>query len=188
MYGQNDLALPNGRFGARPRRRVDLSFGQLLNAGRWNVVGRRRGKILFEDTIDNDVVDAGLNALLGSTLTGETQVTSWYILVTSGAPTVAVGDTMASHAGWVEYTGVSNATRLVWAGSRSATASATNPTAVQYTFNATGTVGGAGLASVVSLGGSTGTLFAVGAFTAGNKLLNSGDTIDITATFTNTNI
>lgn len=187
MQGQQERARPDVRMGANARRRVDLN-GVQLASGRWQVVGRRRGKVLFVDEIENLVVNEGLNALLGSTLTGEAQVTSWYVFITSGSPTVAAGDTMGSHAGWDEYVGVSDATRLVWPGSRDATAQATNPTAVQYTFNATGTVAGAGLTSSVSLGGSGGTLYAAGAFSGGSKTLNSGDTIDITATFTNTTV
>lgn len=159
-----------------------------LTAGRWDVVVRRQGREIWRDTIENLVVNEGLNQLLGTTLTSEQQVTSWYILLTSGSPTVAAGDTMGSHAGWDEFTGVSDATRLHWPGSRDATGQATNPSAVQYSLNATGTIGGAGLVSQNSLGGSGGILYAAGAFDGGNVVLNSGDTIDVTATFTNTTV
>ena len=182
---QHERSRPDSHVSAVAKRRLDVS-GFTGIQGRWTVVARREGKILWEDEIENTVVDAGLNELLGVTLTRETQTNTWHILVTSGAPTPNAADTMASHAGWEEYTGFSDATRGVWVGSRDATAQATNPTAVQYTFNATGTVGGAGLVSTNSLGGSTGTLYAVGVFTGGSKVLNSGDTLDVTATFTNT--
>jgi len=182
---QYERSRPDSNIAGVAKRRIDVS-GFTGVQGRWTVVAKRDGKVLWEDEIENAVVDTGLNELLGVALTGETQTNTWHILVTSGAPTPAQADTMASHAGWDEYTGFSDATRIVWQGSRNATAQATNPTAVQYTFNATGTVGGAGLVSTNSLGGSTGTLYAVGVFTGGSKTLNSGDTLDVTATFTNT--
>lgn len=178
-----------GQFGAGAYRRLDLSAVHGLK-GRWRVRGwrgpREDGHLLFEDWMDNLIVNEGLNHALGVALTRETQTATWHLLITSGAPTVAAADTMGSHSGWDEYTGISDTERPVWAGSRDATAQATNPTAAQVTFNATGTVGGAGLVSQNSLGGSGGVLYAAGAFTGGNKTLNSGDTLDLTATFTNT--
>ena len=159
--------------------------------GRWTMVARRGRRatdpILFEDEIKNIVVDLGLNTLLGVTLTRETQTNTWHVGVTSGTPTAAAGDTMASHSGWAELTLYSEAARLTWVGSRSANLSATNPTALVFTINTGATIGGAFLVgSANTKGGTTGTLYAVGALAGGNRVLASGDTLSITATFTNT--
>jgi hypothetical protein len=49
--------------------------------------------------------------------------------------------------------------------------------------NAT-TMGGCFLTSVSTKGGTTGTLYAIGAFSAGDKVLDDNDTLTVTATFT----
>jgi hypothetical protein len=174
----------------RTQARAGVHGGMLDPArliGRWTVRCRRGGKVIWEDEIKNAVVDTGLNYLLGASLTRETQINTWHVGVTSGTPTVAQGDTHASHSGWAELEEYTETERPVWIGSRSSNLTATNPTAVTFTVNTGVTIGGAFLASVNSKG-TTGaaTLYAVGALAGGNRVLNSGDTLDITATFTNT--
>jgi hypothetical protein len=54
-----------------------------------------------------------------------------------------------------------------------------------FTISTDGTtVGGLFLTSVSTKGGTTGTLYAAGAFSAGDKSLDDNDTLDVTATFT----
>lgn len=140
----------------------------------------------WKDTIDNIVVNAGLNHILDVVLSAATQVTAWYIGLLSATPTVAAGDTMASHAGWTEVTAYDEANRQAFteAGASSQSLSNTASPAV-FTISTNGTqIGGAFLTSNNTKGGTTGTLYAAGAFTAGNKDLDDGDTIDVTLTAT----
>jgi hypothetical protein len=65
----------------------------------------------WADTIDNIVVNAGLNHILDVVLSGGTQITTWYLGLLSATPTVAAGDTMASHGGWTEITAYDEAVR-----------------------------------------------------------------------------
>jgi hypothetical protein len=109
----------------------------------------------------------------------------------SGTFTPAYGDTQASHAGWFEVGGANaptySGTRKTPAFSAATTA---NPSvlvtsaAVEFSKTGSGTVYGA----FINVGGSTaidnttGTLFSIGAFTAGSKTVTSGDTINVTYT------
>lgn len=134
---------------------------------------------------DNLVTTEGKNYLLSAGLDGGTQITTWYLGLTDGTPTAAAGDTMSSHAGWTEVTTYTEAARQTWTGGTAASGSIDNSDAVAtFTINADSTtVGGAFLASVSTKGGTTGTLYAVGAFTGGDLVLNNESTLDVTATF-----
>lgn len=136
----------------------------------------------IEDT-KNLVVNQGLDSLLGSTLAAWTQVNTWSVIVTSGHPTAAAGDTGTSHAGWDEYTGYSEAIRQPWLAGAVSGQSVTNSNSkAVLTINAAGSIGGAGLVSVNSKGVAGGSLYAVGSFSL--KTLSSGDTLQVQATFT----
>lgn len=155
--------------------------------GHWEVECRDKdGNLKWRDSIDNIVVNAGLNHLLDVALSGATQVTSWFLGLTDGTPTVAAGDTMGSHAGWTEVTAYDEATRVAWSdGGVSGQSVSNSGSPATFTINANGTViGGAFLASNSTKGGTTGTLYAAGAFGAGDKTLDDNDTLSVTATFT----
>ena len=142
-----------------------------------------QGNVKWVESTKNLVVNQGLDSLLGVTLAKWTQVQTWSVLVTSGHPTVAAADTMASHAGWAEFTGYSETIRQQWlAGAVSGqSVSNTNSKAV-LSINAAGSIGGAGLVGVNSKGTAGGSLYAVGSFSL--KTLSSGDTLQVQATFT----
>jgi hypothetical protein len=168
------------------RRRQGLSF-RAKARGIWKAVAHDPyGQIKWEDTIFNDVVNEGLNRLLDVCLSGGTQITSWYIGLTDGTPSVAAGDTMSSHAGWVEVTAYDEANRVAWTDGGVSSQSVDNSgTPAQFTISTNSTtVGGAFLCESNSKGGTSGELYAAGAFTAGDKLLDDNDTITVTATFT----
>ena len=155
--------------------------------GKWTVTCRdSEGNIKWIDDWENAVVNAGLDHLLDVALSAGVQTTTWYLGLTDGTPTVAAGDTTASHVGWTEVTAYTEAARVTWSDGGVASQSVDNSASpATFSINAnTTTVGGAFLVSLSTKGGSTGTLYAAGAFSAGDKLLDSGDTLDVTATFT----
>jgi hypothetical protein len=162
-----------------------------LFAGHWHAKAERVRNhktgtkiLLWEDVIENLVVNQGLNDLLDVTLSGATQDTTWFVGLTDGTPTVAAADTLASHGGWVEVTAYDETNRVAWvdAGAASQSISNTASPAV-FTINANSTVvGGAFLAGVNT--GTSGRLYAAGAFSAGDKDLDDNDTLTVTATFT----
>lgn len=141
------------------------------------------GQLLFRDAFPNIVVNEGLDDLLDVTLSGATQDTTWFVGLTDGAPTVAAGDTLASHVGWTEVTSYDEVNRVAWSdGGVSGQSVSNSASPATFTISATVTVGGAFLAGVNT--GTAGALYAAGAFSAGDKVLNDNDTLDVTATFT----
>ena len=168
-------------------KRPSYSDGALVK-GIWRVVCRDPSGIVKWDTgvYFNIVVNVGLDYLLDAGLSGGTPITSWFVGLTDGTPTVAAADTMASHAGWVEVTAYSEGTRQAWTDGGVSGQSVDNVgNEATFTINADTTViGGAFLVSNSTKGGTTGTLYAAGAFTVGDKSADTNDTLEVTATFT----
>jgi hypothetical protein len=163
---------------------------KLVASGRFHVLCYdENGDLKWEEKNDNLVVNVGLQYMAGVALTSTTQITTWYIgLWGAGASNnPAAGDTMASHAGWTEFTGYSNATRVspTFTAATLGTGSSvvTNATAAAFSINASGTVGGAFLTSGSAKSGTAGTLFSGSDFTGGDRSVVSGDTLNVTYTF-----
>ena len=147
----------------------------------WHMVAKDKdGNLKWEDEGKNLIVNTGLDYLLENDVVASTL----YIGLTDGTPTPAAGDTMASHAGWVEVTAYSEAARQAWGQGAASGGVTTNATAVTFTANGTTTVGGGFLTTVATKGGSTGTLFSVKAATEGDRALVNLDTLDVTITLT----
>lgn len=155
--------------------------------GRWKVECRDKyGRLKWTDFIDNIVVNQGLDYALDVALSAGAQLASWFVGLTDGLPTVAAGDTLAAHAGWVEVQAYTQATRPAWVDGGVAAQSVDNSASTAlFTINAAATtIGGAFLASDSAKGGTVGTLYAAGAFTGGDKVLGNTDALNVTATFT----
>ncbi|MDX1555810.1 MAG: hypothetical protein R3212_07280, partial [Xanthomonadales bacterium] len=144
------------------------------------------GSLKWAADWENLVVNVGLDHLLDATLSGATQITTWYVGLVDGAtPTFAGADTMASHAGWTENQNYSEATRPVWTdGGVSGQSVDNSASKASFSINANGqTIGGAFLTSNNTKGGTTGTLYAEGDFSP-DKTADNGDTLQVTGTFT----
>jgi hypothetical protein len=141
---------------------------------------------LWEEEFDNIVVNVGLDDALDKHLKGAAYTAAWYVGLTDGTPTVAAGDTMASHAGWVEVTAYDEAVRqTLTLGAVSGQSVDNSASKAVFTISANGTViGGAFVNTVNTKGGSTGTLYGAGAFTAGDKTLDDNDVLNVTVTCT----
>jgi len=144
----------------------------------------RDGKLKWIDTIENLVVTAGLDSILDVVLCGTTQIATWYVGLTDGTPTVAAGDIMSSHAGWVEITAYDEAARQTYTETRTAETVSNSAAKAVFTISGTTTVGGAFLTSIATKGGTTGTLLCAGAFTTGDKSLVDNDTLNVQYDFT----
>ena len=153
------------------------------------------GNIKWEDDAPNLVTAVGKQALFdyyfGATGTaGGTASGANYLGLCGGTATYTAADTMSSHT-WTEVGGTNAPT---YSGTRKtpafSAATSANPSvlstsaAVVFSMTGSGTVYGA----FINVGGSTaidnttGTLFSIGAFTAGSKTVTSGDTINVTYT------
>lgn len=140
----------------------------------------------WADSINNLVTDVGANDALDKYLAGSAYTAAWYlglISLTGYTTGVAAGDTMAAHGGWAEDVMYSNATRV--APSFSAAAARSKTTSVAAAFNINGTtttIKGCFLTSGSAKSGATGTLYSAGLFTAGDKAVANGDTLNVTYT------
>jgi hypothetical protein len=153
-----------------------------------------QGNVKWTDTYSNLVTTVGKNHLLDVYLSGSAFTAAWYlglISLTSYTTGPVVGDTHATHSGWVEDAGYSNATRVAPSfGTASAGSKASTATA--FNINATTTIKGTFLTSQSaksSVAASTGSgatltnvLYSAGLFTGGDKAVASGDTLNVTYT------
>jgi len=160
-------------------------------SGRFHVLCYdENGNLKWEESNNNLVVNTGIQYMAGTALTSVAQVTIWNIGLVTGpgsGTTYAAGDTMSSHAGWTEFTGYSQATRVAVT---FATATTANPSVVTnsasvavFSINAGGTVAGAFLTSGSAKSGTSGTLFSGSDFTGGDRTVVNGDTLNVTYTF-----
>lgn len=147
------------------------------------------GKIKWEEEMHNLVVNQGLQSMVSVYLDGATQITTWYLGLITGpgsGTTIAAANTLASHSGWTEFTNYSGNRKTATFG----TATTADPSVIDnsaspasFTITSTGgTVAGAFLCSVAT--GTSGTLFSASDFQApGDRVVVSGDTLNVTYTF-----
>jgi len=148
------------------------------------------GNLKWTAESQNLVVNVGLQDMNTQYFKGATYTAAWYIGLYGAASTnnPAAGDTMASHAGWTEITGYSNANRPT---ATFGTATTADPSVIDnsaspasFSINATNTIGGAFLTSNNTKGGTTGILFSAADFQSpGDRSVVSGDTLNVTYTF-----
>jgi hypothetical protein len=148
------------------------------------------GKVKWREVIDNVVATVGKNLMLDTAFAGAayTVVGPFMGLISSTSFTaVAAGDTMASHAGWLEAGGANaptysgNRKTAVWsaasAGSKALSA------ALSFAVTSSGTVKGAflcyGTGASATKDDTGGTLWSAGTFTTGDKAVVNGDTLNI---------
>ena len=146
----------------------------------------RNGKLVWSDDFENLVVTTGLNKYLDATLKTGLASPTWYNGLVTGpgaGNTYALADTMASHAGWAEATGYSNANRPTWTPGAISGGSVDNSAAkAVFNINANATIAGCFMVDNNTKGGSTGTLLGVGNFTGGDRAVQTGDTLNVTVT------
>jgi hypothetical protein len=146
------------------------------------------GNVKWEEHTHNLVVNEGLQNMNTQYFKGSSYTASFFLgLITGpGAGTsYSAGDTLASHIGWTEFTNYSGARKSVTFG----TASTADPSviatssAVSFSISSSGgTVAGAFLCTVSS--GTSGVLFSEADFQSpGDRVVVSGDTLNVTYTF-----
>lgn len=148
------------------------------------------GKLKWREVIENVVATVGKNLMLDTAFAGAAYtVTGPFMgLISSTSFTgVAAGDTMASHAGWLEaggtnapaYTG--NRKTAVW--SAAASGAKALSAALSFAITSSGTVKGAflcyGSGALNTKDNTAGTLWSAGTFTTGDKAVVNGDTLNV---------
>ena len=147
------------------------------------------GNLKWEDQMHNLVVNEGLQDMNTQYFKGSTYTAAFYLGLVTGpgaSTTYAAGDTLASHGGWTEFTNYSGSRKAVTFG----TATTADPSVISNSaspaqFNITstgGVVAGAFLCTVAS--GTSGVLFSEADFQSpGDRTVVSGDTLNVTYTF-----
>ena len=147
------------------------------------------GKLKWEDQMHNLVVNQGLQDMNTQYFKGSSYTAAFYLGLVTGpgaSTTYAAGDTLATHGGWTEFTNYSGSRKAVTFG----TATTADPSVIGNSaspaqFSITGgggTVAGAFLCTVAS--GTSGVLFSEADFQSpGDRVVVSGDTLNVTYTF-----
>jgi hypothetical protein len=153
------------------------------NHWRWECRDKH-GKLKWVEEYDNLVTTAGLNDIINQYFKGSAYTAAWYIGLISASPTVNAADTLASHSGWTEVTAYDESVRqTLTLGTASGGSASNTASKARFTISTDGTAFGGGfLATNSTKGGTTGTLYGVGAFGGGDKTLSDGDTVDVTVT------
>ena len=150
------------------------------------------GQIKWSDTFHNLVMNGGLANMNGVYFGAGTQTTTWYLGLVTGpgsGTTFSATDTLASHGatgsgGWTENTDYSgNRKAITFSSATNANPSViSNPVSpTSFSITGTATIAGAFLTNVAT--GTSGVLFSAGDFTGGDKSVASGDTLNVTYTF-----
>jgi hypothetical protein len=146
------------------------------------------GNLKWEDKAHNLVVNEGLKDMNDKYFSGAAYSATWYLGLVTGpgsGTTFAAADTLASHAGWTEFTNYSgNRGAVTFGAATTADPSViTNPAPVQFTITGGGgIVAGAFLASVAT--GTSGILFSESDFQSpGDRAVVAGDVLNVTYQF-----
>lgn len=137
------------------------------------------GRVKWVEEFSNLVTTAGKNDLMTKYFKGSTYTAAWYLGL-KGTGSAAVGDTLASHAGWSEVNPYSGNRPAITFGTASGGSLAAS-SAVSYSITGSATVAGAFIATANT--GTSGTLYSAGDFAASRSVVN-GDTLNVTPTVT----
>ncbi len=112
----------------------------------------------------NGLTTAGINQLFNDEFRNGTTPAAWYmgLIDNESFTALAIGDTMGSHADWIENTDYDEATRPAWSPAESSSRKIENTSSVQFTMNAAVTIKGLFIASDNTKGGTSETLWATG--------------------------
>jgi len=144
------------------------------------------GRLKWRETIENLVTTVGKNDLLDKYL-GLAVATAIHMGL-KGTGAAAVGDTMSSHAGWLEVGGANAPTytgnRPVPAYAAASGGSKTTSAAVSFAITGSGTIAGCFIvmSGSATKDNTTGVLYSAGDFTGGSKIVSNGDTLNVTYT------
>lgn len=151
------------------------------------------GNVKWTDVIDNTVATVGKNLALDTYLAGSayTVVGPFMGLISSTSfSAIVAGDTMASHAGWLEAGNANaptyTAPRKTAAWSAASSGSKALSAALSFAITGTGTVKGCfmafGSGAVSTIDSTAGTLYSAGLFTGGDKVVANLDTLNVSYT------
>jgi len=151
--------------------------------GRFVIEHWRKGVLLKTYDFPNDITNEGKNTIFDTYFNNTTQITTWYIGIVnaSGFSAFNATDVMTSHAGWVEFTGYSQANRVTWTSGAASGQSVTNSSPAVFDMTGTATLHGVFITSNNVKSGTSGKLWATAPFNADINVVN-GDELKVTYT------
>lgn len=160
--------------------------GEIAEAAIIRAKMRSMEEVKSVDQFDNLVTTVGKNDALDKYLAGSSYTAAWYmgLISSTSYSAVAAGDTMASHAGWLESGSgntpvYSQSARPTAAWSSASAGSKSLSSALTFSFTGSGTVKGCFLTTVSTKDGTTGILLSAGLFTGGDKTVANGDSLAV---------
>lgn len=151
------------------------------------------GVLKWKDEIFNTVATVGKNDILDQYFAGSAYTAACFMgLVGSGSfSAIAAGDTMASHSGWQEAGGANAPTysgsRKTCAFSAASAGAKALSSALSFGITGAGTVKGcfvvAGSGASATIDNTGGKLISAGLFSQGDKIVGSGDTVNVSWSF-----
>ncbi len=145
------------------------------------------GEVVSMERFCNRVPLAGLHYIIGSSLLGAAQTSTWYIAPYENDYTPLAGDVAATFPGAGiagELTTYSETNRVAWVpGSASGGVIDNSASKAEFTFNADKTVRGLAMFSTATKGGTSGVLISAAKLPAA-QILTSGSVLRVTADFT----
>lgn len=147
------------------------------------------GNVKWEESSHNLVVNTGLQDMNNKYFKGSGYTAAWYMGLITGpgsSTTIAASDTLASHAGWTEFTDYAgNRPAITFGTPSTADPSVVSNSGTPSSFSISGsggTVAGAFICTATS--GTSGTLFSASDFQSpGDRVVVSGDTLNVVYTF-----
>lgn len=138
----------------------------------------KSNKFLCKYELVNGVKNAGKDLLLNVMFHGSTPVDPWYIglINASGWSIETASDTLASHAGWVEFTSYTG-NRIQWTEGATSGGAITNSSPLSFAITVSGSIKGVLISSVAS--GTGGTLWSTADF-ASPIAVSNGDSLKVT--------
>ena len=148
------------------------------------------GQVKWADSFHNLVVNEGLQDMNSKYFKSVGYTAVMYLGLVEGpgsGNTYNAGDSLASHAGWTEFTDYVGGTRgtVTFGSATDADPSVINNVALPNAFTISGVAGSATVAGAFlrTSTDNSGVLFSVGNFTVGDKLVSDGDTLTVTYEF-----
>ena len=141
----------------------------------------RNGVCIAEFDFSNAIVDEGIEHILTTEFLDGTKVTTWYLGLINNTPTPSLqgGDVMNSHSPWVEAVVYDETDRPAWTPGAADDRAISNASTVDFTINGTVTIYGIFITSSLTKSGTSGFLWATGAF-ASPRAFSATDVLQLT--------
>lgn len=182
-----------GRWSVRCYQPHDLTAWKKLNDQGYtslhDLLSRVGAQELWREEYKNAITAPAMNDLLSTQFLAGTQKPNWYfgLVDNAGFTSFNSADTMGSHAGWAESVAYGAANRVAWTPGSPSGGIIINGTPQTVTMSGSATIHGAFITSDNTKSGTSGILWATGAFAA-NQVLTTSQVLSLQYSLTLSNV